>query len=184
MRPVAQKISDITSCRATAFPNAVPTIIQIKNYLAANQYHARATALYVISSGDNDVTFALKHPGNKNLSDEGRELARERNQKATASRREIHYCRRSPAVIRQHAPRKNSFASYYNTRAHEQAWLRPMCTIFGPTQTMSAKLMESYNTNPPTPNPFGITNFTIGKTGCTTMCPDSACSMPKMRNAE
>ncbi len=45
------------------FPGAVPTVTQMKRYLA--HHTANSTALYVISSGDNDVAFALKHPGNK-----------------------------------------------------------------------------------------------------------------------
>lgn len=39
------------------FPNAVPTETQIANYIS--QYHPDGNALYLISSGGNDVSFAI-----------------------------------------------------------------------------------------------------------------------------
>lgn len=42
------------------FPNAVPTGHQIRHYL--NHYNPNGKALYVISSGGNDVSFALANP--------------------------------------------------------------------------------------------------------------------------
>jgi outer membrane lipase/esterase len=42
---------------------AVPTVTQIGNYLAANNGHANSNALYLISSGGNDVAFALHKDG-------------------------------------------------------------------------------------------------------------------------
>jgi phospholipase/lecithinase/hemolysin len=44
------------------FPNAVPTETQIANYMS--QHHPDANALYLISSGGNDVSFALNNPIN------------------------------------------------------------------------------------------------------------------------
>lgn len=43
------------------FPNAVPTITQIQNYLSAHQPGAQD--LFLISSGDNDVAYALNNAG-------------------------------------------------------------------------------------------------------------------------
>jgi phospholipase/lecithinase/hemolysin len=43
------------------FPKAVPTEMQITNYLASHT--PRPTALYLISPGDNDVAYALTHTG-------------------------------------------------------------------------------------------------------------------------
>ena len=45
------------------FMAAVPTVTQINNYLAANNGRANGNALYVISSGGNDVSFALGQTG-------------------------------------------------------------------------------------------------------------------------
>lgn len=45
------------------FPNAVPTETQIDNYVAAHTPTGKA--LYVISSGDNDVAFALTNPNHQ-----------------------------------------------------------------------------------------------------------------------
>ena len=48
------------------FTEAVPTVAQINNYLAANGGVANPNALYLISSGGNDIDFALNHvPGNQ-----------------------------------------------------------------------------------------------------------------------
>jgi outer membrane lipase/esterase len=43
----------------SGFPNAVPTATQIQNYLAANT--PAAEDLFIVSSGDNDVAYALNH---------------------------------------------------------------------------------------------------------------------------
>ena len=45
------------------FQAAIPTVVQIANYLAANGGHANANALYLINSGANDVSFALGNSG-------------------------------------------------------------------------------------------------------------------------
>jgi outer membrane lipase/esterase len=42
-----------------ALQGAVPTVTQIGNYLAANNGRANPTALYLIGSGGNDISFAL-----------------------------------------------------------------------------------------------------------------------------
>jgi len=40
------------------FTQAIPTVTQISNYLAATGGHANSNALYLISSGGNDITYA------------------------------------------------------------------------------------------------------------------------------
>jgi outer membrane lipase/esterase len=45
------------------FQQAIPTTVQIANYLAANGGHANANGIYLISSGANDVSFALQDTG-------------------------------------------------------------------------------------------------------------------------
>jgi outer membrane lipase/esterase len=46
------------------FRAAVPTVTQIGNYLASNGGRANANALYLISSGGNDIAFATGNSGN------------------------------------------------------------------------------------------------------------------------
>jgi outer membrane lipase/esterase len=43
------------------FPNAIPTTQQISNYLQSPNNQADGRALYLFSSGGNDVTYALDH---------------------------------------------------------------------------------------------------------------------------
>src|SRR5581483_10604755 len=51
-----------TNTAATGgFPNAIPTVTQIQNYLAGNEPDAQM--LYLVSSGDNDVAYALRTTG-------------------------------------------------------------------------------------------------------------------------
>jgi hypothetical protein len=157
------------------FPNAVPTVTQLKTYLANT---ASATALYVISSGDNDVTFALKHPGNKNYLTKA----------ANALAKEISVLQQDGAqyIIVVGLPQwygstqqKRNFRATYNTKLNNK--LNDLHVSFFWADANHVRfVMESYNTNPPTSSPFGIINYTIGKTNCTAMCPDSACSMPKV----
>ena len=116
------------------FPNAVPTIVQIKHYLAHNT--VSSTALYVISSGDNDVTFVLKHPGHKNY------LTKAANLLATR----IHVLQQGGAqyIIVVGLPqsygsttKKKQLRGFY-IRSSPANLRRSACYIFGPTQTMSA----------------------------------------------
>jgi outer membrane lipase/esterase len=53
-----------TSAEANVLLGAVPTVTQISNYLAANGGVANPNALYLISSGGNDVSYALGQPAN------------------------------------------------------------------------------------------------------------------------
>jgi outer membrane lipase/esterase len=45
------------------FKQAIPTVIQIENYLAATGGRANSNALFLISSGANDVSYALGNSG-------------------------------------------------------------------------------------------------------------------------
>ncbi len=164
------------------FPNAVPTVTQIKNYLIANQGHASSTALYVISSGDNDVTFALKHPGNKNYLTKA----------ANALAKEIKVLQQDGAkyIIVVGLPQsygstqqKRNFRATYNTKLKNKLNSPPVPVSFlWADADHVRKVMESHNTNPPTSSPFDITNYAIGKTGCTAMCPHTGCSMPSAQS--
>ena len=49
---------DVNTALNGGFQQAIPTVTQIGNYLAANGGHANSNALYLISSGGNDVAFA------------------------------------------------------------------------------------------------------------------------------
>ena len=49
------------------FMAAVPTVTQISNYLAASGGQANSNAIYLISSGGNDVSYALGNTGNSTL---------------------------------------------------------------------------------------------------------------------
>ena len=53
-----------TNAQANALLGAVPTVTQISNYLAANNGVANPNGLYLISSGGNDISFALGLPAN------------------------------------------------------------------------------------------------------------------------
>jgi outer membrane lipase/esterase len=53
----------INNAATGGFGAAVPTVTQIANYLAANGGHADANALYLISSGGNDIAFATHNSG-------------------------------------------------------------------------------------------------------------------------
>jgi outer membrane lipase/esterase len=53
-----------TSAQANSLLGAVPTVTQISNYLAANGGVANPNALYLISSGGNDISYATNQPAN------------------------------------------------------------------------------------------------------------------------
>ena len=53
----------INSIATGGFTAATPTVTQIANYLAATGGHANANAIYLISSGGNDVSYALGDTG-------------------------------------------------------------------------------------------------------------------------
>ena len=54
---------DVNFSGSGLFPNAVPTETQIDNYVVTHT--PNGNALYVITSGDNDVNFALNNPNNQ-----------------------------------------------------------------------------------------------------------------------
>lgn len=53
----------INNAATGGFQAAVPTVTQIANYLAANGGRANGNALYLISSGGNDISFATGNSG-------------------------------------------------------------------------------------------------------------------------
>jgi outer membrane lipase/esterase len=53
----------VNNAATGGFQAATPTVTQITNYLAANGGRANANALYLISSGANDISFATKNSG-------------------------------------------------------------------------------------------------------------------------
>jgi outer membrane lipase/esterase len=53
----------VNSDATGGFQAAIPTTVQIANYLARNGGHANSNALYLISSGGNDVAFAVGDQG-------------------------------------------------------------------------------------------------------------------------
>jgi outer membrane lipase/esterase len=54
---------DVNTAVNGGFQQAIPTVTQIGNYLASTGGHANSNALYLISSGGNDVAFALGNSG-------------------------------------------------------------------------------------------------------------------------
>jgi outer membrane lipase/esterase len=54
---------DVNSSANGGFGAAVPTVTQINNYLTANGGRANPNALYLISSGGNDIGFATGNSG-------------------------------------------------------------------------------------------------------------------------
>lgn len=154
------------------FPNAVPTVTQIKTYLASQP--ASSTAFYVISSGDNDVAFALKHPGNKNyLTRAANALAIEIN----ALRQNGNHAKYILVIGLPQSfgstAEKKQFRKLYNQKLRSKLASLHVPYLWGNTNAVR-KLMESYKTNPP--SPFGITNYTLGSATCTGTC--SACPVP------
>jgi len=53
----------VNNAMTGGFQAAVPTVTQINNYLASNGGRANSNALYLISSGGNDVSFATGNSG-------------------------------------------------------------------------------------------------------------------------
>jgi outer membrane lipase/esterase len=53
----------VNDAQTGGFAAAIPTTTQISNYLAANDGRANPNALYLISSGGNDVSYALGQTG-------------------------------------------------------------------------------------------------------------------------
>ncbi len=54
---------DVNTAINGGFQQAIPTVTQINNYLAANGGRANPNGLYLISSGGNDVSFATGNSG-------------------------------------------------------------------------------------------------------------------------
>lgn len=54
---------DVNTAANGGFQAAIPTVTQIQTYLAANGGQANGNGLYLISSGANDVSFALGNSG-------------------------------------------------------------------------------------------------------------------------
>ena len=150
------------------FPGAVPTVTQIKTYLTAKQSQASSTALYVISSGDNDVTFALKHPGNKDyLAKAANSLANEINTLQQDGAKFILVAGLTQSF--GSTAQKRKFRLIYNTKLRQKLKSLGVNYLWG-NRNQVRKLIESVA------NPFGITNFTIGSTMCSGTC--SACPVP------
>ena len=59
MPPAAQGLTTINGANSGLFTAAIPVTQQIANYLSSTGGVANPNALYLISSGGNDVTFAL-----------------------------------------------------------------------------------------------------------------------------
>ena len=57
------KNETVNTTATGGFQAAIPTVTQIASYLAANGGRANGNALYLISSGGNDVSFALGNTG-------------------------------------------------------------------------------------------------------------------------
>ena len=53
----------VNTAATGGFGRAIPTVKQIANYLGANGGRANGNALYLISSGGNDISFALRQTG-------------------------------------------------------------------------------------------------------------------------
>jgi outer membrane lipase/esterase len=53
----------VNSAATGGFTAAIPTVTQISDYLAANNGQANGNAIYLISSGGNDVSYALGQTG-------------------------------------------------------------------------------------------------------------------------
>jgi outer membrane lipase/esterase len=153
------------------FPGAVPTVKQIKNYLAANQSHASSTAFYVISSGDNDVAFALKHPGNKlYLQKAAYSLANEINALRQDGAKYILVVGLPQSF--GSTSQKKTFRRIYNLKLRQKLNALGVPYLWG-SMNRARKLMENYKSNPP--GPFGITNYNLGSAACGTC---SACPPP------
>jgi outer membrane lipase/esterase len=54
---------DFNNANNGGFQQAIPTVTQIGNYLSSTGGHANSNGLYLISSGGNDVSFALGQTG-------------------------------------------------------------------------------------------------------------------------
>ncbi len=154
------------------FPNAVPTVTQMKRYLA--HHTAGSTALYVISSGDNDVAYALKHPGNKLY------LQKVAYALATEIKKLTQNGNHAKFILVAGLPQsfgstaeKKAFRLLYNQKLRKKLKLLHVAYLWGNIDGVRT-LMESFKNSPP--GPFGISNYTIGSTTCAGTC--SACPVP------
>jgi phospholipase/lecithinase/hemolysin len=145
------------------FTNAVPTVQQIKNYLANNT--ATSTALYLVSSGDNDVAFVLKHHGanaKTYLSEAANSLALEIDALTKHGNDAKH-------IVVVDLPQsfgsgaKKSFRAFYNQTLKAKLTALHVPFLWADVNA-ARKLMESFKNQ--TSSPFGITNYKLGSTSC------------------
>jgi len=153
------------------FPKAVPTVTQIENYLANNT--ATDTALYVISSGDNDVAFALNHSGPKRyLANAANLLALEiKKLKQNGNHAKFILIAGLPKSFGSTAQKK-SLRQFYNRQLRKRLAALHVAYLWGNIDAVRA-LLESYNGQPS--SPFGISNYGQGSQTCGTC---AACPLP------
>ena len=165
---------------ADGFTNAVPTVTQLENYLA-NGNTASDTALYLISSGDNDVAFVLKHPGTDAkiyLTNAANSLANEIHALTQGNSHAKYILVVGLPESFGKTTAQKSFRAFYNQELYSKltSFPAPFSFLWVDANGVRA-LMESYKSQPP--SPFGITNYKIGDpTTCTANTTCSACPLP------
>jgi GDSL-like Lipase/Acylhydrolase len=155
------------------FTNAVPTVQQLKNYLASHT--ATSTALYLVSSGDNDVAFVLKHPG----SDAKTYLTKAANSLALEIQALTKNGNHAKHIIVVSLPQsfgsgaKKSFRTFYDQKLKAKLNMLHVAFLWADSNALR-QLMESFKSNP-SASPFGITDYKLGSTSCPAC---AACPVP------
>jgi GDSL-like Lipase/Acylhydrolase len=146
------------------FPNAVPTEKQIANYLS--NHTASSGALYLISSGDNDVAFLINHPNGpikptvylKHAADS---LAKKINALHADGAKYIIVAGLPESFG---SSTKKSYRVFYNNELKNELFVLGVPYLWGDVDRVR-KLIEQF-ANQPGPSPFAITNYAIGSTAC------------------
>lgn len=153
------------------FPNAVPTESQIDHYLA--HHNPRRSALYLVSSGGNDVAFAVNNTGSINpdtyLRNAANSLARKLRELTGNHRRGAKYIivaglpqSFGPATTRQ-------YRSLYNTTLQAKLTALGVPYVWADVDALRS-LIESFQSHPP--SPFNITHYTNANPACPTPPPN------------
>jgi outer membrane lipase/esterase len=148
------------------FPNAVPTETQIDHYLA--HHNPGSTALYLISSGDNDVAFALKNTGSIDprtyIKNAANSLAEKIKALTGSNGNGAKYIIVVGLPESYGTPNeKQQLRHLHNVTLQAKLTALGVPYIWGDVDALRT-LIESFQNQPP--SPFGITQYTTASPAC------------------
>jgi outer membrane lipase/esterase len=151
------------------FPKAVPTVRQIKNYLA--NHTPGSKSLYLISSGDNDVAVALKNLGSLDpktyVENQANSLAIEIKALAVAGAKYIVVVGLPESFGTPAA--KQQYRQLYDSTLQAKLASLNVANIWADLNGVR-KLIEQYQNNGP--SPFGIEHYLTSDPACSTPAPN------------